>query len=293
VFVGIDAPDFNLGLATTLRQAGIRTVQYVGPSVWAWRRYRVRNVARAVDRVLVLFPFEKDVYADAGVPCAFVGHPLADRIPLAVDRAGARQRLGLDAGAVVVALLPGSRQAELRQHCTIFLRAGERIARECAGARLVSSLADPAGAGLMRAAVRNEWRTGPMPDVYCRRTHDVLAAADVAIVASGTVTLEAMLFKVPMVVAYRMHPLSFHVIRRLVRVRYAALPNLLGGAELVPEFLQDECRPQALADAALHWLRDARAGDGLRREFLRLHGELRCGAAARAAAAVLDVARGA
>lgn len=293
VFVGVDAPDFNLELELALRRAGIPTVQYVGPSIWAWRQYRRGKLARAVDRVLVLFPFEKSFYDSAGVPCTFVGHPLADRVPLVIDRDAARQKLGLEADAVVVALMPGSRRAELRQHCGIFLHAADRIVRRCAGARFVSSLADEVGVDLLNAAVQKDALAGLPLDVYCRRTHDVLAASDVAIVASGTITLEAMLYKLPMVVAYRMNALSFHLIRRLVRVKYAALPNLLSDAGVVPEFLQERCRPEELAAAALRWLNDAQASDELRREFLRRHTELRCDAGARAAAAVLDVARGA
>ncbi|MBI1732866.1 MAG: lipid-A-disaccharide synthase [Gammaproteobacteria bacterium] len=292
VFVGVDAPDFNLDLELTLRRAGIRTIQYVGPSVWAWRRYRLRKIARAVDRVLAVFPFEKSFYDRAGVPCTFVGHPLADRIPLHADRAGARERLGLDPGAIVVALLPGSRRAELLQHTSIFLRAADWIARRCPGAGFVSSLVDETGVQFVRAEVQRQGLVNLSLHVHCRRTHDVLAAADVAIVASGTVTLEAMLFKVPMVVAYRMHPVSYHIIRGLVSVKYAALPNLLSGTGVVPELLQDRCRPEELGAAAMRWLSDARACDDLRREFSRRHAELRCEAGARAAAAVLAVARG-
>jgi lipid-A-disaccharide synthase len=291
VFVGVDAPDFNIGLDLRLRRAGIRTVQYVGPSVWAWRRYRLRTLARAVDRVLVLFPFEQQVYEAAGVPCTYVGHPLADQVPMAPDRDGARRRLQLAHDARVVALLPGSRDAELTQHAGLFIDAAAHVARRLPDARFVSSLATEAAARSVRAALQR--RAGaPAVTVYCGRMADVLSAADVAIVASGTATFEAMLYKVPMVVAYRMNPVSFHIIRSLVRVRYAALPNLICDAEVVPELLQDRCRPLALADATLRWLGDAAAMAALREEFARRHATLRCGASARAAAAVLAVARG-
>lgn len=291
VFVGIDAPDFNLGLELKLRRAGIRTVQYVGPSVWAWRRYRLAKIARACDRVLVLFPFEKAYYDAAGVPCSFVGHPLADRVPLAPDRCAARARLGLAPEATMVALLPGSRRAELRAHGGIFAAAAALLARSVPGARFVTSLVDAQAAGVMRIAI-GESGLDHATDVHVGRTHDVLAAADVAIVASGTVTLEAMLFKVPMVVAYRLHPVSYHIIRSLVHVEHAALPNLLCGREVVPELLQDQCRPEALAAAALAWLGDAAAAESLRREFTMQHAALRCDAAMCAAREVLAVAGG-
>lgn len=292
VFVGVDAPDFNLGLELQLRRAGIRTVQYVGPSVWAWRAYRLRKIARACDRVLVLFPFEKRFYDAAGVPCTFVGHPLADSIPLEPDRAAARARLGLPPGAVVVALLPGSRRAEIRAHAGIFLEAAALLARRCPGARFVASVVNEVDANSVRAAAHAAGTGVPVPDIHPGRTQDVLAAADVAIVASGTATLEAMFCKTPMVVAYRMNPLSYRIIRSLVRVDYAALPNLLCGREVVPELLQQYCRPEALATAALRWIEDAPAAQALRTEFAARHVALRCDAAQRAAAAVLDVARG-
>lgn len=292
VFVGVDAPDFNLGLELQLRRKGIRTVQYVSPSVWAWRRYRLRKIARAVERVLVLFPFEKAFYDAAGIACNFVGHPLADQIPLQPDRGAARERLGLDPGAVVVAVLPGSRRAEIRQLSGIFLQAADWLARQCPEARFVTSLLNDQGLDLFRGEMRRLGLAGLPIEVYRRRTHDALAAADVAILASGTVTLEAMLFKRPMVVGYRMHPLSYRIVRTLVSVGHAALPNLLCGAEVVPELLQDQCRPERLGAEALRWLRDPRACSALRQKFTQQHLQLRCGASERAAAAVLAVARG-
>lgn len=292
VFVGIDAPDFNLGLELGLRRAGIRTVQYVGPSVWAWRRYRLREIARACDRVLVLFPFEKPFYDAAGVPCTFVGHPLADRVPPVPDRAAARSRLGLAPDATVVALLPGSRRAELDYHADVFAAAAALLARAHPGACFASSLVDPHAAAAMGRALAAAGVPAAATVVHVGRTHDVLEAADVAIVASGTVTLEAMLFRVPMVVAYRLHPISHRIIRTLVQVEHAALPNLLCGREVVPELLQDRCRPAELAAAATRWLSDTAAADALRREFAHQHTALRCNAATRAARAVLAVAAG-
>ena len=293
VFVGIDAPDFNLDLELQLRRKGIHTVQYVGPSVWAWRRYRLRKIARAAERVLVLFPFEQAFYDAAGIACTYVGHPLADEIALEPNRNAARQRLGLDAGAIIVALLPGSRRAEIRQHAAVFLQAADWISRSCPEARFVVSLRDDQGLDLLRGEI-HRLGLGRLPiQMHSRRTHDALAAADTALVASGTVTLEALLFKCPMVVAYRMHPVSYHILRSLVSVRHVALPNLLCGAEVVPELLQDQCRPERLGAEVLRWLRDPGAGVALRRQFMQQHVQLRHGASARVAEAVLAVARGA
>ena len=293
VFVGIDAPDFNLDLELQLRRRGVHTVQYVGPSVWAWRRYRLRKIARAVERVLVLFPFEQVFYDAAGIPCTYVGHPLADEIALEPDRGAARQRLGLEAGATVVALLPGSRRAEIRQHAGVFLQAADWIARRCPEARFVVSMRDDQGLDQLRREMQRLDLARLPIQLHCNRTHDALAAADAALVASGTVTLEALLFKCPMVVAYRMHPVSYHILRSMVSVRHVALPNLLCGAEVVPELLQDQCRPERLGAEVLRWLQDAGACAVLRGQFTQQHLQLRHGASARAAAAVLAVARGA
>ncbi len=292
VFVGIDAPDFNLDLELRLRRSGIRTVQYVGPSVWAWRRNRLRKIAQAVDRVLVLFPFEQSFYDAAGIPCTCVGHPLADAIALTPDRDGARQRFGLDTKDIVVALLPGSRRAELAQHGSIFLQTADWIAQRCPEARFVVSLKDETGLDLLRADLQRLGLNRLPIQMHNNRTHDALAAADVALVASGTVTLEAMLFKCPMVVTYRMHTLSYQILRRLVSIKHVALPNLLCGAEVVPELLQDQCRPERLGAEVLRWINDMRACGELRRLFTQQHEQLRCGASARAAAAILATARG-
>ncbi len=293
VFVGIDAPDFNLDLELQLRRRGVHTVQYVGPSVWAWRNNRLRKIARAVERVLVLFPFEQAFYDAAGIPCTYVGHPLADAIALEPDRGAARQRLGLEAGAIVVALLPGSRHAEIRQHAGVFLQAADWIARRCPEARFVVSLRDDQGLEQLRAEMRRLGLDRLPIQLQCNRTHDALAAADAALVASGTVTLEALLCKCPMVVAYRMHPVSYHILRKMVSVRHVALPNLLCGAEVVPELLQDQCRPELLGAEVMRWLQDTGACAVLKDRFTQQHLQLRHGASARAAAAVLAVARGA
>jgi len=283
VFIGVDAPDFNLGLERRLRAAGIRTVHYVSPSVWAWRRWRLRGIARSVDLMLALFPFEERFYRNAGIPVACVGHPLADRIPPAPDRAAARARLGLDPAVRVVALLPGSRRSELERLAAPFLSAAMEIHGQRPQTVFVCSPLDESAAAFCRGIRGCE----ALPVAFFPgRSHDVLEACDVALVASGTVTLEAMLFKRPMVVAYRMNPLTFAILRALVKVKFAALPNLLAGEALVPEYLQDDCTPGHLAEAVLRCLDDEAATARLQSRFSELHAELRRGASARSAEAV-------
>lgn len=286
VFIGIDAPDFNLGLERRLRGKGIRTVHYVSPSVWAWRGWRLRGIARSVDLMLVLFPFEERIYREAGIPVACVGHPLADRIPAVPDPMAARARLGLDPAASIIAIMPGSRRGELERLLAPFLLAAAEIRRRRPGVMLVSSPLDEASADLCRR-VQGRAGLGDLPVAFFPgRSHDVLEACDVALLASGTVTLEAMLFKRPMVVAYRMNPLTFAILRAMVKVRFVALPNLLGGEALVPEYLQGDCTPVRLAEGALRWLEDDAAAGRLRSRFTEIHMQLRRGASARAAEAV-------
>ncbi|HEY7840403.1 MAG TPA: lipid-A-disaccharide synthase [Gammaproteobacteria bacterium] len=286
VFIGIDAPDFNLGLERRLRAKGIRTVHYVSPSVWAWRRWRLRGVARSVDLMLVLFPFEERIYRDAGIPVACVGHPLADRIPSVPDQAAARARLGLDPAARLIAIMPGSRRGEVERLFTPFLLAAAEIRRRRPEALFICSPLDEASAELCRRAQAAIGLADLPVAFFPGRSHDVLEACDVALLASGTVTLEALLFKRPMVVAYRMNPLTFAILRAMVRIRFVALPNLLGGEALVPEYLQGDCTPVRLAEGALRWLEDDAAAGRLRSRFAEIHTHLRRGASSRAAEAV-------
>jgi lipid-A-disaccharide synthase len=289
VYVGVDYKEFNLSVARKLKASGIRTVQYVSPQVWAWRPGRVKTIARAVDLVLCLLPFEVPFYASHSVRALFVGHPLADQMPLECDRAAARGALQIDAGATLVALLPGSRVAEV-----------ERLGADFAGAAAWIAAARPAVqfiAPLASAAVRSVFERQVAAVLPAIRLTDggareALAACNAAIVASGTATLETLLSQRPMVVAYKLAAVTAFVARRLrvVKSSYMALPNLLAGRALVPEFFQEKVTASALGAALLRELEDPARERMLQQEFRRIHEQLRCGAAARAAHAILECA---
>jgi lipid-A-disaccharide synthase len=289
VFVGIDAPEFNLGLAARLKRAGLRTVQYVSPQVWAWRQGRVRTIGHAVDRILCLLPFETDFYERHGVHASFVGHPLADQIPLDPDRTGARRELGLDSDAEVFALLPGSRIGEVERLAGPFVDAARAIAARRPRAVFVAPMAS---SGTRRVFERPAAAPGAPPvRIVDGDAQRVLAAADGAIVASGTATLETLLSKRPMVVAYRVSGLTAFLLRRLrlVKVPYFSQPNLLVGRRFVPELFQEAVRGEALAAAILGVLDDQAYLSELQREFRRVHETLRRGGAAAAADAILQL----
>ncbi|HEY2036355.1 MAG TPA: lipid-A-disaccharide synthase [Steroidobacteraceae bacterium] len=290
VFVGIDAPEFNLGLAKRLHGKGLKTVQYVSPQVWAWRQSRVRNIGRACDLVLCLFPFETAFYSRHGVPAVFVGHPLADQIPLEVDRAGARAALGLQPAATVVALLPGSRVAEIERLGADFVRAAAWLAGHRPELKFIAPMAT-ARAREAFASKQAEVPGAPKVLLLEGRAQQALAACDAAIVASGTATLETLLSRRPMVVAYRFGALTAFLLRRLrlVKVPYFSQPNLLVGRPLVPELLQEQVSGAALGHALLGLLSDREHLRELDEEFRRMHEELRGGAAARAADAILTL----
>jgi lipid-A-disaccharide synthase len=287
IFVGVDAPDFNLELERALHRAGIRTVHYVSPTVWAWRRYRLQRMARSVDLVLTLYPFEEALYREARVPAVCVGHPLADRIPEQPDRGAARARLGLESGRPLVALLPGSRVTEVARLARVFLEAAAWIAGRRPNVSFAASFISDETETAFRHSLAQAGLAALPLHVFRNRSHDVLEASDVALLASGTAALEAMLFRRPMVVAYRMHWLTFRVLKALVRVRYAAMPNLLAGRPVVPELLQDDCTPPRLGAEVLRWLDDAAAVEDLSRTFGGIHAQLRRGASDRAAEALL------
>ncbi len=289
-FLGIDLPDFNLGLARRLRADGIPTLHYVSPTIWAWRRGRVRGIRRAVDRMLTLYPFEEQFYVESGVDAVCVGHPAADRFPLQPDTAAARRRLGLAADATVVALLPGSRGSEIDRLLEPFLGAAALLAERADAPDFVIPVAAPRLRERIEAAVdRHNIRLRTR--LLDGDTATAATAADVALTASGTATLEVMLAKRPMVVAYRLSPLSYQIVRRLIRVPWVSQPNLLAGEPLVPEYFQADVTPQVLADAAAYWLDEAPARLQLVHRFRELHEGLARGADARAAQAVLEVLR--
>jgi lipid-A-disaccharide synthase len=289
-FIGIDAPDFNLGVERRLKQRGIRTVHYVSPSVWAWREKRAAKIGRSADRVLCLFPMEPPIYAQHGVDALFVGHPLADSMPLDPDRALARAQLDLPADARVLALLPGSRLGEIARLGPDFIAAARLLAHQLPGLRVVAPMAN----AQCRAAFERE--LSAMPDgndvfVIDGHAHEAMAAADAILLASGTATLEAMLAKRPMVVGYRIAPLTYRIVKGLglLKVERYALPNVLAGRDLAPELMQDACTPQALAAALLPSLQGGTVDADLLAEYRRLHLMLRHDASRSAAAAIVDL----
>ncbi len=290
--IGIDAPDFNLGLERQLRAYGIPTVHYVSPSVWAWRPWRVRKIARAVDLMLTLFPFEAAFYQQHGVRVRTVGHPLADAIPLRNDSAVARRTLGLPAPdeAPVIALLPGSRLGEVSRLGPLLLETALWLNARRPELRFVLPAATPHLYETL-AGMQAE-RAPALPLTLVQgQSREAMAAADVVALASGTATLEAMLLKRPMVVAYRVAPATAWLARRLVRVSHFALPNLLAGQELVPEFIQEAATVENLGPAVLRWLDEPLARERLTAEFDALHRELRCDASRQAADAVVELLR--
>lgn len=291
--IGIDAPDFNLGLESRLKAAGIPVIHYVSPSVWAWRAGRVKAVSRACDKVLCLFPFEPSYYRNTGVHAEFVGHPLADAIPVEVDRAAARQALGFRDARCVVALLPGSRASEAGRLAGPFAAAAKLMLARRPGTEFIAPIAGERPGAIFREAVAREGLESAVRLVD-GRAHEVMAASDVALIASGTATLEALLLGCPMVVAYRVAPLTHLMLKRtgLLRIRRYALPNILAGRSLVPELMQGEVTAEALAAAALAWLEEPERVRAYRRECRRFHDELRQGADQRAAASVRALVRG-
>jgi lipid-A-disaccharide synthase len=300
VFVGIDSPEFNLGMAKRLKKRRIKTVQYVSPQVWAWRQGRVKTIGKACDLVLCLLPFETDFYSQHDVRAVFVGHPLADQIPLEVDRGEARRALGIDSDATVIALLPGSRMGEVELLGADFAAAATWIAEQRPEVRFIAPMASPR----VRAAFERQVTAlsgaasvaaAPSITLLDGQAQQVLAASDGVLVASGTATLETLLIGRPMVVAYRFSALTAFLLRTLglVKVPYFSQPNLLVGRRLVPEFLQEEVNGPALGAALLQEIQDPQHVGELTREFRNVHEVLRRGGAERAASAVLDLVRGA
>ena len=289
VYIGVDAPDFNLGLERRLKGKGIPTIQYVSPSIWAWRQSRAAKIGRGTDLVLCLFPFEPEIYARHGVNAIFVGHPLADLIPPVVDRDAARESLGLPAGRWL-AVLPGSRMSEVMRLTETFLDTCDWLRAHDAKTRFVIPAATPR----IRAWLE-ERIAGHASAEYIRivdgRSRDVMAAADAVLLASGTAALEAMLLKRPMVVAYRLSGLTYFLVRlfRLLKLPYVSLPNVLAKKKIVPECLQGDARAGFIGPQILRLLQDEAARAEQTQLFDELHATLRCNASARAADAVLDL----
>ena len=294
VFIGIDAPDFNLGVEKWLKQRGVRTVHYVSPSVWAWREKRAEKIGLSADRVLCLFPMEPEIYARHGVDARFVGHPLADEMPLQPDRAAARTTLGLAPDRPLLALLPGSRVGEIERLGADFLAAAARVLAEQPDLQVVVPMANPQAHEAFKrvfAAHPDHEALAPALREITGQARTLMIASDVILLASGTATLEAMLAKRPMVVGYKVAPLTYRMVKGLgmLKVDHYALPNVLAGECVVPELMQHDCTPDNLARETLRWLRDPAAVDALQPRFLALHRQLRCNASAQAAEAVVEL----
>ena len=289
VFIGIDAPDTNLRLARTLHAAGIPTVQYVSPQVWAWRQGRARSIRESVDLVLCLLPFEKSFYDEHGIRAEFVGHPLADAIPEQVDRAAARRALGLADDASVVALLPGSRRGEVARLAADFAATARWLAAQRPELKFIAPMASAATRQIFSEVLK---RDAPAVNVQLidGQATTALSAADVVLVASGTASLEAALCKRPMVVVYRLGALSGWMIMKLnlVKSKFFAQPNLLADRRVVGEYFQGQIVPESIGAELLMWLDDTDRRVALEREFSRIHADLRRGAGTRAAQAILE-----
>jgi lipid-A-disaccharide synthase len=289
LFIGIDAPDFNLGLEAMLRRRGIRTLHYVSPSIWAWRRGRIRQIRRAVSHMLCLFPFEKPIYDQAGIPATYVGHPAADLIPLEHDMAGAREALKLPTSGLVIGLLPGSRQSELEYMADLFIKAATHIVAEVPDVQfLVPLVSRETREKFEQAIFRNNAQELPLKLLF-GHSRMAMAAADGLIVASGTATLEAALLGRPMVIAYRMSPLSWFIMKRMGYLPWVGLPNILAGESVVPELLQKDATPEALADVLLRMVFDKSRVADIQRKFADIHRQLRQNTGQKAAKAVLDM----
>jgi lipid-A-disaccharide synthase len=293
VFIGVDAPDFNLQLEADLRERGIKTVHFVCPSIWAWRPERVEKIRHSVDHVLCVFPFEPALLAQHGIAATYVGHPLANLIPMQIDKAAAREALGLLASDRVVAVLPGSRDSEIKHLSLRFFQAVALIQKAQPATKFIVPAVPALKAKIEAAVLASGIKSGVA--VLQGRSHTALAACDVTLVASGTATLEAALFKRPMVIAYRMSALSWQIMRRKKLQAWVGLPNILCQEFVVPELLQDAATPQALATEVLRWLETIRTQPekicALEQRFSTLHAELRRDTATLAANAVAHVIR--
>jgi lipid-A-disaccharide synthase len=288
VFVGIDAPDFNITLEGRLKQNGIRTIHYVSPSVWAWRQKRVFKIGRSTDLVLAFLPFEKAFYDRFNVPCRFIGHTMADAMPIQPDKRAARLELGIAEGTPCLALLPGSRNAEVEMLSADFLRTAVLLRQKWPELEIVVPLVNP-----RRREQFERIKAEVAPDLKMHlldgKGRQAMVASDAALLASGTAALECMLAKCPMVVGYCMKPFTFWLAKRLVKTDYVSLPNLLAGRELVKELLQEECQPDLLAAALEPLLAEGDTRDRLLATFTELHHQIRWNADEQAAAAVLEL----
>lgn len=289
VFIGIDSPDFTIPLEASLKEKGIKTVHYVSPSVWAWRQKRIFKIARSVDLMLTLLPFEAKFYQEHNVPVEFVGHHLADEIPFVIDKFAARKSLGLSEQGRIVALLPGSRASEVERMGSLFMESAVKCLEQDPGLLFVIPSASPDRYRQLHIAL-NDFVDYPI-QLINGHSHEVMAAADVLLLASGTVALEALLLKKPMVVAYRLAPLTFKILSWLVKTPWISLPNLLAQKLLVPELLQDKATPETLSAAVMNYFDNPEQAIALSETFAQMHIELKRDASARAAEAIARLIR--
>lgn len=289
LFIGVDSSDFNLNLERKLKEAGIPAVQYVSPSIWAWRGWRIRRIARSVTHLLALFPFEPPLYAKAGVQVTYVGHPLADLIPLEPDKRGARRQLRLPPAKRIVALLPGSRRSELKYMADLFVKTALRLVQDAPDAHFVCPTASREMRELFALALHRNG-AGELPlTLLFGHSHEALAAAEIGLVASGTATLESALFKTPMVITYRQSPVTSALMRRMIYLPYIGLPNILAGESFVPEYVQEKATPASLSGALLALLNDSGGRTAQIERFRAIHLMLRRNTAEVAADTVLRV----
>jgi lipid-A-disaccharide synthase len=287
LFIGIDAPDFNFWLERKLKNKGIKTIHYVSPSIWAWRKGRINKIKHSVSHMLALFPFEPALYQNAGVPVTYVGHPLADILPIEPDVAGTRELLKLKSDALVIAMLPGSRQSEVQQHADLFVKTAKLIYAEYPNAVFLVPLITRQTRQIFELAIFHE--TEPLPiQILFGHAHDAMEAADVVIVASGTATLEAALLKKPMVITYRMPNLSWQILKRMRLQPYVGLPNILAEKFVVPELLQHDSTPEKIAEAAIKQISDDNRIAEIKDEFTKIHHSLKQNTAEKAATAILS-----
>lgn len=286
-FIGVDAPDFNLGLEAMLKRRGIPAIHYVSPSIWAWRGGRIKRIGAAVSQMLALFPFEAPLYAGRNIPVNYVGHPLADMIPLKIDRAEARERLELPADQLIFALLPGSRQSELTQLASIFVDTARLLAERFPGAQFLVPLISRETRKIFEQALYAAEAEALPIKLLFGHAQDAMAAANAVLVASGTATLEAALMKRPMVITYRVPRLTAWLMKRMAHMPYVGLPNVLAGRFVVPEFLQEDATAENLAQALGNLVCDRETCGRLEALFTEMHLLLRQGTAERAAQAIL------
>ncbi|KAF1718281.1 lipid-A-disaccharide synthase [Pseudoxanthomonas yeongjuensis] len=293
VFIGIDAPDFNLGVERWLKQRDVRTVHYVSPSVWAWREKRAQKIGASADMVLCLFPMEPPIYARHGIDARFVGHPMADEMPMEPDQAAAREALGLHAYTPVLAVLPGSRLGEIERLAQTFLEAARSVAATVPYLQIVVPAANADCRSALEPLVARLSDLSPPPKLIDGQAREAMVAADVVLLASGTATLEAMLAKRPMVVGYKVAPWTYRIVKAfgMLKVERYALPNVLAGADLAPELMQDECTPSNLSAAVTNLFQHPEIVGALQPQYRELHEALRQDASARAADAIARLVR--